>query len=130
MPRTLEEYQAEEQRLLGEISKLKGEQENTLKEAIKGEQTRILSILEAGERFKISSNSVKKRITANTSVEDSISMFEDIAEATQTKTEIPVTALEGTVNRQTVDMSQEDKFLSNLLAGVEELNKQKPLELR
>jgi ClpP class serine protease len=130
MPRTLEEYQAEEQRLLGEVNKLKGEQSTLIKEAVKGEQDRILGIIDAGEKFKISSTAIKKRITANTSMSDAVSMFEDIAEATQTKTEIPITGLNTTINSQTVNMSSEDQFVANLLAGVEELNKQTKVELR
>lgn len=132
MPRTLEEYQAEETRLLGELQTLKATQDQTIQLAVKTEQERILGIMEAGSKFKVPQAAVTKRIKANTSLQDSVSMFEDIAEIAGANPNQQIDAINnsGTVNTQTVNLSEDQQYVANLLAGVDKIKSEQPRVMR
>jgi ClpP class serine protease len=66
-----------------EISGLKADSKVQVVNAIKSERDRVIKIMEAGKTFGLSNDIVQKRISAGTSYEDTVEMFEGIKEAIQ-----------------------------------------------
>jgi len=124
MTMTLEEALAKNLELSSELAEVKAERDLAAKQAAKEEQARILGILKASDTLNLDSGIAIKRIKAGTSVEESTSLFEDIAEAVQkanaVDTAAPVTA---TINKDTVADGPED-FLASIDSAIDALDKQ------
>ncbi len=113
---TLEELQAENIRLSADLTALKAESQLTLAQGAKEEQTRILGILKSADTLGCTSAMATKRILANSTVEDSTSMFEDIAEAIQLANPLDTnSSADATINPTVVD-SAEKTFMQSLEA--------------
>lgn len=100
---TLEEAQAAIIELKGEVDTLKAKVSTVASSSIQEERTRVVGILNAATTLKLSQAVAIKRINAGTSVEDTVSMFEDIAETLASATDIPVGASEDTQNPSMVE---------------------------
>ena len=79
----LEEALAANIQLTADIVALKAQESLTVSKAQSDERTRVIGIIDAVDTFKLTVASAKKRIVAGTTVEDSVSMFEEIAESIQ-----------------------------------------------
>ena len=122
---TLEEAQAQIIQLNADVAALKAQESLTVAAATQEERTRVLGIIEAANTFKLSTTSAIKRIKASSSVEDSVSMFEEIAEATQENNSLDTTNDNSTINGQTIP--QETNFSTQLDAALEAAATQQPL---
>lgn len=85
---TLEELKSENAKLKADLETSKLVATEACAQAIAGERTRCLALLNAGETLKISAEQVTKRISAGTSAEDSTDIFTAIAEATGNATAV------------------------------------------
>jgi len=125
---TLEEALAKNVELSSELAEVKAKAEVIAKAAASEEQTRILGILNAASTLKLSSEIAVKRIKAGTSVEESVSLFEDIAEAVQKTTaidtDVPISA---TVNKETV-VTEEPDFMSQINAAIDKVDAEAKVE--
>jgi len=121
---TLEEALAKNLELTSQLAEVKAEKDLAATQSAKEEQARILGILKAADTLHLDSDIAVKRIKSGTSVEDSTSLFEDIAEAVQkagaVDTANPVTA---TINKETVE-SPEVSFMSSIDKAMDVLDKQ------
>jgi len=120
---TLEEALAANIQLKDEVAALKAQESLTISKATTDERTRVLGIVDAVDTFKLTTASAKKRIVAGTSVADSVSMFEEIAESVQANLD---TTIDGsTINPTTVATT--DDFHTNMGKALEKLDSDKPL---
>jgi len=123
----LEEALAKTLELTSEVAELKAERDVAAKSAAKEEQTRILGILKAAETLHLDLSVAVKRIKAGTSVEEAVSLFEDIAEAIQKSATVDVdgdSAITSTINKDVVE-EETDSFMSSMEKAMEELDNQK-----
>jgi len=120
---TLEEALAANIQLKDELVALKAQESLTLSKATNDERTRVLGIVDAVDTFKLTTASAKKRILAGTSVADSVSMFEEIAESVQANLD---TTLDGSTINPTI-VEGTDDFHSNLGKALDQLDSAKPL---
>lgn len=118
---TLEDALVANAALTAEVATLKAEVRLAEAKGKSDEQTRVLGILNASTVHKMPAASAIKRITANSTVDDSISMFEEIAEATQVK--LDTTLQPSTINEETVPKG-EDTFSSLLDAALKQPTEQ------
>lgn len=88
--------------LTSEVKTLKAQVSTIASEAKDAEQKRILGILEAVKTFNLDMSLGLKKIKAGTSLEDTLSSFEDIKEALQAHSTVPVEgAQQPTINTAT-----------------------------
>jgi hypothetical protein len=78
---TLEEALLENVSLKAQVDSAKAATVLAVAKATQDERNRALGILEAANTFKLKPDLAVKRIKSNTTVEDAVSMFEDIAES-------------------------------------------------
>jgi len=78
---TLEEALLEVTKLRADLDNAKAATVLAVAKASQDERNRVLGILEAANTFKLKPDLAIKRIKSNTTVEDAVSMFEDIAES-------------------------------------------------
>lgn len=108
---------AEVAKLKGDMAVLNASVAETVKDAVKAETERGLGIIKGAITLGLPIEMAVKRITANTSVEDAIGMFEDVKEMTQLATGIDTTVAQSTLNAQTIAASATDEktFISKLV---------------
>lgn len=98
-------------------TKLKAMQEAGV-QAVAAERTRVIQILEAGEKLHIKSAIIEKRIKAGTSSEDAISSFEDLVEAMQEQNPIP----KGKQDSVDISKKTEDSGISAMVQSLLQAN--------
>jgi ClpP class serine protease len=86
---TVMNLEEENTKLKEEIATLKADAKVTAANAVKAERERVTKIIEAGQTFGVSASVISKRISAGTSFEDSVEMFEGIKEAVQEQNATP-----------------------------------------
>ena len=117
----LEQALAEINKLQKEVSDLKADKESATKQAVKDEQTRVLGIIKAANTHKLPIDMAVKRIEKGTSVEDSIDMFEDIAESLSKSNHIDTEQVATTtVNTQTTE--NEADFLAAFSKAIDKVD--------
>lgn len=120
----LEKALAANVQLTTDLAALKAENQVAITAATQEERSRVLGIVDAVATFKLSATSAKKRIIAGTSVADSVSMFEEIAESVQAGLD---TAVPGATTPPSVLGGEQNDFHKNMGAALDKVAATVPL---
>jgi len=120
----LEQALAKNLELTSEVAALKADKALSYTKGASEEQARVLGILKSAETLGLNQEVALKRIAAKSSVEDSTSMFTDIAEAIQKA--VPVitdtATITSTINKETVP-KEEESFIKGFETAMSSLDK-------
>jgi ClpP class serine protease len=120
---THEEALAKVVALQSELETMKASTSLEVAKAKQNEQGRVLGIIEAGTTFKLSNETIVKRIKANSTIEDAVSMFEEIKEALQAKESVDISGAGNTSTKPPAlnTDGKEPTFLEGFMSGVDKV---------
>lgn len=119
---TLEEALAENIKLRSDLDNAKAATQLAVAKATQDERTRVLGVLEAASTFKLKPDLAIKRIKSGTSVEEAVSVFEDVAESITLANPVDTaTGATATVSNKT--LPEEKSFLDSFMTGVDQITK-------